>query len=82
MDENIRGILERNKRVEADKAWEVSMTRRFSIALMTYVTAALFLWLTNQPQFLLLSLLPAVAYIFSTLSLPRIKRWWLRSRRR
>ena len=74
----VEAILERNARVEAEKAWEVSLTRRLFIAVLIYLTAALLLWLTNQPQFAMLSIVPAVGYIFSTLSLPWVKHWWIR----
>ena len=78
VEESIKAILERNARVEAEKAWEVSLTRRLFITVLIYLTAALLLWLTNQPQFALLSIVPAVGYFFSTLSLPWVKRWWIR----
>ena len=76
-EELLKAILERNKRVEAEKAWEQSFTRRGFLTLMIYLTAALLLWLTNEERFLLLSLIPAIGYFFSTLSLPWVKRWWM-----
>lgn len=77
LEENIASILERNKRVEVEKAWEVSLTRRLFLMLLIYLTATLLLWMTNEPQFLILSLIPALGYLFSTLSLPWVKRWWM-----
>ena len=77
-DETIRLILDRNARVEAEKAWEQSVTRRLFLAVLIYLTAALLLWLTTQPEFLLLSLIPALGYLFSTLSLPWVKRRWIK----
>lgn len=80
MEETIRTLLNRNKRVEAEKAWELSITRRAFLAILTYSTAAMLLWLLGEERFLLLSFIPAVSYVFSTLSLPQVKRWWLRNR--
>jgi len=78
MDDPIRSILERNRRVEAEKAWEVSWTRRLIIAGLTYVIAAFFLWLIANPGFLLNAFVPALGYLLSTLSLPWAKRWWMK----
>lgn len=77
MEETLEAVLERNKRVEAEKAWEVSFTRRAFLAALTYVTAVLLLWLIGEERFLLLSFIPAISYVFSTLTLPWMKRIWL-----
>jgi hypothetical protein len=76
-DPIIHGIIERNKRVEADKAWETSWTRRLFIACITYVTACLFLWLIENPHPTINALVPTGGYLLSTLSLPWLKRWWI-----
>ncbi len=78
LEENIESILERNKRVEAEKAWEVSWTRRLFLVALTYVTASLIFWLLGEPRFWLVSLVPTAAFVLSTLSLPWIKRWWMK----
>lgn len=78
VEDSIQAILERNKRVEVDKAWEVSFTRRAFLTVLIYCTAALFLWMTGEPEFPLLSAIPAAGYLFSTLSLPWVKREWMR----
>ena len=77
MKEDIESIRERNKRVEADKAWEVSMTRRLIIALMTYIVIVIFLWLINVSKPLLNAIVPTIGFILSTLTLPLFKRFWL-----
>ena len=79
MEETLRTILDRNKRVEVEKAWETSATRRIFIAALTYLTAAMMLWMLQQPMFLLLALIPAIAYLLSTLSLTWIKRVWMKT---
>lgn len=77
-DEIIEQVLKRNKRVEADKAWETSKTRRGCIMLMTYLTASLFLYLIGNDAFWVNALVPMGGYLLSTLSLPPLKRWWLK----
>ena len=76
IEEQMRSILERNKRVEQDKAWEVSATRRTFIALVTYAIACYYLWLIDVPQFWLHAVIPTGGYVLSTLSLPWVMRWW------
>ena len=48
LERRIQAIEERNKRVEADKAWETSLTRRVSIAVITYFFALGFLFAINR----------------------------------
>ncbi len=72
-----RNILERNARVEREKAWEVSWTRRLSIFILTYAVAVVFLWSIRIPLPYLQALVPTGGYLLSTLSLPWIKRRWM-----
>ncbi|MEW5955717.1 MAG: hypothetical protein AB1626_04255 [Candidatus Micrarchaeota archaeon] len=73
----IRLILERNARVEADKAWETSKTRRAIIAATTYFVLVLFLHLINAPYPWLTAFVPALGYLLSTPTLSFAKQWWL-----
>lgn len=73
----IEEIITRNIRVEHDKAWETSLTRRSFVAIITYGIAAYYLWLIGVEDFLLHALVPTGGYVFSTLSLPWIKKIWL-----
>jgi hypothetical protein len=75
---DLRAIQERNRRVEAHKAWETSFTRRFFIALITYVTVTLFLWLIDVPKPFINALVPTGGFLLSTLSLPWVKFYWLK----
>ena len=63
MKEDIEKIKERNKRVEANKAWEVSITRKIIIALMTYIIIVIFLWSINAPRPWLNAIVPVVGFI-------------------
>ena len=76
IEQEIATIKERNLRVEADKAWEISGTRIFFVAAITYVVATLVLYLIGAPNFFLSALIPTVGYFLSTQSLPFIKRHW------
>ncbi len=69
-------IQERNRRVEADKAWETSFFRRGLITLATYLVALAWLAAIDESLYPLKALVPALGYVLSTLSLPAIQRWW------
>lgn len=43
LEKRIEIIEARNKRVEADKAWETSWTRKISIAVLTYLVVVAYL---------------------------------------
>ena len=79
MENEIELIKTRNKRVEIDKAWETSKTRRVIISIMTYFIIVIFLFSIDAPNPWLISLVPTTGYLLSTLTLPLIKKWWVRS---
>ncbi len=79
MKDEIGSIKERNKRVERDKAWEVSITRRIIIALMTYIVIVIFLWSINASRPWLNAIVPTVGFILSTLTLPFFKQFWIKT---
>lgn len=74
----INSIRERNKKVETDKAWEVSKTRIATIAIITYFAAALLLYLIGAERIWLGALVPVLGYYLSTQSLSGIKKWWVK----
>ena len=41
VEQEIQKIHERNKKVELDKAWETSRTRKISIAVLTYLVVVM-----------------------------------------
>jgi hypothetical protein len=77
MKSEIRKLKERNIRVEQDKAWETSKTRRTIIAVMTYFIVVLFLFLIDAPKPWLNALVPTAGFVLSTLTLPLFKRIWI-----
>ena len=81
-DPEIHAIIERNKRVEADKAWETSWFRRILISSITYVSACAFLTVIGQDhtRAYLPALVPSIAYILSTMTLGPVKKWWIKKR--
>jgi len=80
LEKEIELLKARNARVEKDKAWEVSWTRRFFIATSTYIVAGVWLVVIQDTNPWLKALVPSVGYLLSTLSIPVVKTWWSNSR--
>jgi hypothetical protein len=78
IEERLAAIEQRNRRVEADKAWEVSWLRRLLIAAVTYVFAGVMLSLINAERPWLGAFVPACGFLLSTFSLPVIKEQWMK----
>ena len=76
LEKRLAAIEERNQRVEADKAWETSWTRRVAIATFTYGVVGSFLLLIDNEQPLVNALVPAIGYMLSTLALRGIRKAW------
>ncbi|MBI3032455.1 hypothetical protein HYY69_03190 [Candidatus Woesearchaeota archaeon] len=77
--EELALIKERNKRVEADKAWETSLLRRVIISILTYIIALLWLLAIDESKPYAKALIPVGGYVLSTLVLSPLKTWWLAS---
>ena len=82
LEAEIKSIKERNARVEADKAWERSYTRRLLLLVFTYLAIGLYLNAINIPNAWLNAIVPSVAFLLSTLTLPFFKEHWLRNYRK
>lgn len=74
----IEEIKKRNKRVEADKAWETSWTRKIIILFLTYIVIVVFFFFAQLPNPFINAIVPAIAFVLSTLSIPLFKKWWLK----
>jgi uncharacterized membrane-anchored protein len=74
----INQIKERNRRVEADKAWETSWTRRILVALLTYFVIVVLFHFAGVANPLFNSVIPALAFVLSTSSLPFLKGFWIK----
>ena len=75
-EKEIQLIKERNMRVELDKFWETSWTRRIFISVATYLVAGIWLVLINKNYPWLKSFVPVLGYLLSTLSLGFLRDWW------
>ena len=77
LNKEIEEIKKRNKRVELDKAWETSWTRKICICILTYIVVVAYSYIVkNYDNILLSSLVPVIGFTLSTLSLKYIRKIW------
>ncbi len=70
-------LRDRNRRVEREKGWETSLTRKLLLSGLTYGITTLVFWKIAVPDPLANALIPTTGYIISTLSIPWAKRLWV-----
>jgi hypothetical protein len=82
VEQEIKAIKHRNKKVELDKRWETSWTRRVVICVLTFVVVLAYnLAIQSNINIFLSSLVPVIGFFLSTLSLGAIRKVWERKRR-
>lgn len=77
LQSEIDALKARNKKVEADKAWETSWTRKGLVLVLTYLVMVLVFWSTGIGNSFVNAIVPSVGFFLSTLSIPVVKKWWL-----
>ena len=78
LEKEIGKVKVRNKRVEADKAWETSFTRRVLVTVLTYFVIVLFFYFAELPKPFVNSIVPALAFLLSTVTLSFFKKMWMK----
>ena len=77
LEKEIEEIKKRNIRVEKDKAWETSFTRKVCIAILTYIVVVSYTFIIKSiDNVFLSSLVPVIGFLLSTLSLKLIRKIW------
>ncbi len=76
LEERVKDIEERNRRVETDKAWETSIARRAAVAVLIFCAAWGWLLLQGSDTALRDALFPALGYILSTTALSALRVQW------
>ena len=77
VEKEIEEIKARNKRVELDKKWETSGTRKVCIGILTYIVVVIYSYsISRISNIWLSSLVPVIGFALSTLSLKEIRKIW------
>ncbi len=78
IEKRLNAIEQRNNKVELNKSWEESLSRKIIIAFLTYTTIVLFFFVAQLPKPFINSIVPTVGFVLSTLSLPFFKKIWIK----
>lgn len=77
LEKEIKKLQDRNKRVELDKKWETSWTRKICIMILTYIVVIIYSYLIrNNNNIFFSSLVPVIGFTLSTFSLKFIRKIW------
>ena len=69
-EKRLKNIEDRNRKVESDKLWETSYTRRLLLTLFTYLAIGFYLQSIKIEKPWLNAIVPAAAFMLSTLAMP------------
>lgn len=75
LEKEINLIKERNARVEANKAWETSLTRTVLVGAITYVSILILMLVIGTPRPFFTALVPMIGFVLSIQSIPVVKKW-------
>lgn len=79
IEKEIKQIKTRNARVELDKKWETSSTRKLCICALTYIVVVIYsITIQQVSNVFLSSLVPVIGFTLSTLSLGFVRNIWER----
>lgn len=73
----IEKLEARNKRVEADKAWETSWVRKLSIMALTYIVVVCYLHFVVHIDPWINAFVPVIGYFLSTITVSALKKYWI-----
>ena len=78
LEKRVEKIEKRNEKVELDKKWETSYTRRFLLIIFTYLSIGLYMWVIGVENPWLNAVIPSIGFLLSTLTLPFFRKWWIK----
>jgi hypothetical protein len=74
--DRIEKIEQRNKRVEIDKKWEGSWTRKIAIMSLTYAVVVTYLFAIGNDNPWINAIVPPSGFLLSTLAVGKLRIWW------
>jgi len=61
-----------------NKSWETSLTRKIIIVILTYIVIIIFFYMAELPKPFINSIVPALAFVLSTATIPYFKKVWIK----
>jgi hypothetical protein len=80
LEQRVTNLETRNRKVEGDKAWEVSWQRRGMVMVLIYLTVVFYLRFVVHIDPWINALVPVIGYSVSTVTITRLKAVWLKRR--
>jgi hypothetical protein len=80
LEKRVAKLEARNQKVEGDKAWETSWTRRLAIMALTYIVVVFYLRFVVHIDPWINALVPVIGFFLSTLTVQQLKIYWLKRR--
>lgn len=77
-ESRLAAIESRNKKVELDKKWEGSLTRKILLMIFTYLAIASYFFAIDVANPWLNAVVPTLGFLLSTLTLPFFKKIWIK----
>lgn len=81
IEEEITEIKTRNQRVELDKAWETSKTRKLLVCLITYTFVVITMYSLKIEKPLINAIIPTLGFFLSTLTIRFAKNIWIKKQK-
>lgn len=78
LETRIANIEARNKKVEINKQWEGSLTRKVLLMIFTYCAVFFYFEFIGVKPAYLNAIVPTLGFLLSTLTLPFFKSIWIR----
>ena len=82
LEKEIEKLKERNRKVEIDKGWETSLSRRILLVIFTYLSIALYLKFIVNIEPWINAVVPSIGFLLSTLTLSYFKNLWIKFNRK
>ena len=76
IEQRVTAIEARNIKVEQDKKWETSWTRKLSIIVLTYIVVFIYLNVIGNDNPPINAIVPPTGFFLSTLVLKHIRAIW------
>ncbi|HSW47737.1 MAG TPA: hypothetical protein VLG67_01540 [Candidatus Saccharimonadales bacterium] len=76
LQKEIENLKERNIKVDTNKAWEISWTRRIMLLILTYLIAGFTLTTIQNQSPWTNALIPSIGFFLSTLTIPFLRTFW------
>jgi len=77
LEKELEKIKWRNQKVEADKAWETSCSRKILVAIIIYTIVVIVMYLLKLENIFVSAWIPTAWFLLSTLTINIVKKMYI-----